>query len=119
MVGVVAPEPKGKGKGKKRAGPTSKLSAKLLNDFGIEYAKSGRAACPGCFLKISKDEIRIKKTVYDTEVGMKFGGQALWHHVECFAQLRTELGWLETAELLPGFNALSKDDQQMVLKHIP
>lgn len=47
----------------------------LIKDFGIEYAKSGRAACAGCHLKISKDEVRIKKMLYDTEVGMKFGGQ--------------------------------------------
>lgn len=95
------------------------MSAQLLNDFGIEYAKSGRASCPGCLLKISKDEVRIKKTVHDTEIGMKFGGQALWHHVECFAQLRTELGWLETGALLPGFANLDKEDQANVKKHLP
>lgn len=108
------PEPKGKGK--KRAAASS---SKALKDFGVEYAKSGRAACPACFLKISKDEIRIKKTVYDTEVGMKFGGQALWHHVECFAQLRSDLGWFESGEALPGFKSLSKDDRAQVKKHIP
>lgn len=123
----MVPEPKAKGsKGKKRgaeAESTSSngngLSAALLNDFGVEYAKSGRAACAACFIKISKDELRIKKTVYDTEVGMKFGGQAIWHHVECFAQLRTELGWLESGEFLPGFKVLTKDDKETVKKHIP
>lgn len=120
--GAVIPEPKkSKGKGKKREADagTSKAMAKLINDFGIENAKSGRAACAGCQLKIAKDEVRIKKIVHDTEIGMKFGGQAIWHHVECFAQLRSELGWFETAEKLPGFNTLSKDDKQMVKKHIP
>lgn len=80
---------------------------------------SGRASCPGCFIKISKDEVRIKKVVHDTEVGMKFGGQALWHHVECFAQLRTELGWFESGDRLPGFKSLNKDDQATVMQHIP
>lgn len=70
-------------------------------------------------MKISKDEVRIKKVVHDTEIGMKFGGQAIWHHVECFAQLRSELGWFETAEKLPGFKSLSKDEQQEARKHIP
>lgn len=117
-------EPKGKGsKGKKRGAESTAsdkgLSAALLNDFGVEYAKSGRATCAACFIKISKDEIRIKKTAYDTEVGMKFGGQAIWHHVECFAQLRTELGWLESAEFLPGLKVLNKDDQEVVKQHIP
>ena len=54
-----------------------------LKDFGVEYAASGRVMCAGCQIKIPKAEVRIKKTVYDTEVGMKFGGHALWHHVDC------------------------------------
>lgn len=70
-------------------------------------------------MKISKDEVRIKKVVHDTEIGMKFGGQAIWHHVECFAQLRSELGWFESAEKLPGFKLLSKEDQQTAKKNIP
>lgn len=122
MGSIVVPAPKGKGKGKKRAGDsasTSGLAAALLKDFGVEYAVSGRASCPGCLIKISKDEVRIKKIVYDTEVGMKFGGQALWHHIECFAQLRSELGWFESGEYLPGFKSLSKDDQVAVKKHVP
>lgn len=122
MGSIVVPEPKGRGKGKKRAGENSSassLSAALLKDFGIEYAKSGRAACAGCEQKIPKDEVRIKKTLYDTEVGMKFGGQAIWHHVECFAQLRSEVGWFETGEFLPGYKSLSKDDQAIVKKHLP
>lgn len=123
--GIVVPEPKSKskGKGKKRSGDDEStgggLSSTLLKDFGVEYAASGRAACPACFLKISKDELRIRKTVYDTEVGMKFGGQAKWHHVECFAQLRSELGWFESGEKLPGYRNLKKDDQAVVKKHLP
>lgn len=52
-----------------------------------------------------------KKTKLSTAVpspGLKFGGQAIWHHVGCFAQLRTELGWFDSAENLPGFKSLSK-----------
>lgn len=91
----------------------------LIKDFGVEYAKSGRSTCAGCHIKISKDEVRIKKVAHDTEVGMKFGGQPIWHHVECFAQLRSELGWFESADKLPGFKALSKDDKESAKKHIP
>lgn len=93
--------------------------AMLIKDFGIEYAKSGRASCAGCHLKISKDEVRIKKVAHDTEIGMKFGGQAVWHHVECFAQLRSSLGWFASANELPGFTSLTQDDQQTAKKHIP
>lgn len=53
----------------------------------MEYAASGRAVCRGCEIKILKDEVRIKKVDYTTEVGMKYGGQALWHHAECFAKV--------------------------------
>lgn len=118
---MVVPQPSKKGKGKKRSAETStsKSMAILINDFGVEYAKSGRASCAGCHQKIAKDEVRIKKVAHDTEVGMKFGGQAIWHHVECFAQLRSELGWFESAEKLPGFKSLSKDDKESAKKHIP
>lgn len=93
--------------------------AMLINDFGIEYAKSGRSTCAGCQIKIPKDDVRIKKVAHDTEIGMKFGGQAVWHHLECFAQLRSILGWFESAEKLPGFKSLSNDDKENAKKHIP
>ncbi|XP_068156658.1 poly [ADP-ribose] polymerase [Drosophila tropicalis] len=101
--------------GKKR----SKAESGALKDFGIEYAKSGRAACRGCEQKITKDQVRIRKTVYDTEVGMKYGGQALWHHVECFAQMRSELGWFDTGENLPGFKSLKAEDKKEVQNALP
>uniref|UniRef100_A0A1A9VJ13 NAD(+) ADP-ribosyltransferase n=1 Tax=Glossina austeni TaxID=7395 RepID=A0A1A9VJ13_GLOAU len=66
----------------KKSKKRSKAENVALKDFSIEYAKSGRAACRGCEQKILKDQVRIRKTVYDTEVGMKYGGQALWHHCE-------------------------------------
>lgn len=118
-IAVVPQSKKRKGKKSSDDAGVSKSMAILINDFGIENAKSGRATCAGCHLKISKDEVRIKKTLHDTEVGMKFGGQAVWHHVECFAQLRSELGWFESAEKLPGFKSLSKDEQQEAKKHVP
>lgn len=98
------------GKGKKR----SKSGDIVLKDFGIEYAKSGRAMCAACEIKISKDELRIKKTVYDTEVGKKFGGQALWHHVECFEKMRNDLGFFSSGDVLPGFKDLQPEDKKKV-----
>ncbi|XP_039968527.1 poly [ADP-ribose] polymerase isoform X2 [Bactrocera neohumeralis] len=102
-------------KGKKRG--TAEVNA--LKDFGIEYAKTSRATCRGCEQKILKDQVRIKKTVYDTEVGMKYGGQPLWHHVECFVQLRSELGWFGSGDCVPGFKGLKRDDQTTILKLLP
>lgn len=117
----VVPEDKGKGKGKgkKRGAESAGTSNQLVNDFGIEYAKSGRAKCAGCHQTIPKDEIRIKKTLYDTEVGMKFGGQAIWHHVDCFAKLRSELGWFASADMLPGYKSLAKEDKESVKVNLP
>ncbi|KXJ68804.1 hypothetical protein RP20_CCG001602 [Aedes albopictus] len=113
--GVVAPAASGKGKGKKRTAEQSMA----LKDFGVEYAASGRAVCRGCEIKILKDEVRIKKVDYTTEVGMKYGGQALWHHAECFAKLRSELGYFEKGESLPGFNNLKKEDKAKVKELLP
>lgn len=50
---------KGKGRGKKRAASNGdegevKMTADAVKDFGIEYAKSGRAMCRGCEDKILK-----------------------------------------------------------------
>lgn len=65
-----------------------------------------------------QDEVRISKTVFDTEVGQKYGGQALWHHVKCFVEARAQLLYLAGGEDLPGFKNLSKDDQKMVKEEI-
>lgn len=103
------------GKGKKR----SQAETAAAKDFGCEYAKSGRAACKGCEQKILKDQVRIHKTVFDTEVGMKYGGQPLWHHITCFAELRSDLGWFAGGDSLPGFKSLSKEDQKAVKDALP
>ncbi|XP_058058337.1 poly [ADP-ribose] polymerase [Anopheles bellator] len=110
---VVAAAPKGKGKKRSAA------EGLALKDFGVEYAASGRAVCRGCEIKIMKDEVRIKKVAYDTEVGMKYGGQPLWHHAECFAKLRAELGYFEKAEAMPGYKSMKKDDQTTLKKLLP
>ncbi|GBP32813.1 Poly polymerase [Eumeta japonica] len=110
--GVVMPiENKSKGKGTKRGNSDNNAA---LKDFAIEYSKSSRATCKVCDIKICKDEVRICKIVYDTEVGQKFGGQPLWHHVNCFAEARSELLYMAGGENLPGYKSLKKEDQKMV-----
>lgn len=111
---------KSKGKSKKRAASDGGGDeAGAAKDFGIEYAKSGRAECRGCQMKILKDEVRVKKVSFDSEVGMKYGGQALWHHLDCFEKLRTELGWFAGGDKLPGYAQLSADDQTKVTTTLP
>ncbi|PZC85287.1 hypothetical protein B5X24_HaOG201783 [Helicoverpa armigera] len=121
-TGIVMPveKPKGKGKSKKRAAddPVSTSTQLALKDFRVEYSKSSRATCKQCEIKICKDEVRICKIVYDTEVGSKYGGQPLWHHVKCFAEKRAEFLFFAGGESLPGFDTLSKEDKAMVKQEI-
>lgn len=112
MTGLLLPETSKGKKGKKRAAESSSNAA--LKDFGIEYSKSSRAECAGCHDKIMKEAIRIKKTAFDTEVGAKFGGQAIWHHLTCFASIRGDYGFYLGGEDLPGFRELSPADQKIV-----
>lgn len=107
---------KGK-KGKKRAAEPD-ASDVALKDFGIEYSVSSRAECVGCQNKIMKEDIRVKRVVYDTEVGMKFGGQPFWHHLNCFASIRGDYGYYLGGEDLPGFRDLSAADKKIVKKAI-
>lgn len=107
-----------KGKGKKRAAPGADAS-KALKDFKIEYAKSNRATCRGCELLIMKGEIRISKKDFESEIGRKYGGQDMWHHVECFNKVRNDLLYFAAGSLLPGYLTLSKDDQKIVDEKLP
>jgi predicted DNA-binding WGR domain protein len=111
------PDKKGKGKKRDAAAIAAKKSA--LKDFKIEYSKSGRATCRGCEQKILKEEVRISKKDFETEVGRKYGGQDMWHHLSCFAKLRNELGYFESADQLPGFKTLNKEDQAQAKKELP
>ncbi|XP_018335477.1 poly [ADP-ribose] polymerase [Agrilus planipennis] len=113
---AVVPLPK---KGKKRDKKEAAAIKAALADFKIEYSKSSRATCRGCEQKIMKGEVRISKKDYETEVGMKYGGQDMWHHLTCFAKLRSELQYFEGADKLPGFKTLNKEDQTVAKKEIP
>lgn len=106
-------------KGKKREASDAASKKSALKDYVLEYAKSGRATCRGCELKILKDEIRISKKDFESDIGKRYGGQDMWHHLNCFAKLRSELGFFECGDKLPGFKGLKPDDQKEVKKQIP
>lgn len=65
-----------------------------------------------------KDVIQVKKIVYDTEIGMRFG--EIVHHLECFAdmKMRQKYGFFIGGEQLPGLNELEPKDQKLVTKAI-
>lgn len=59
---------------------------------------------------------------YSTDLTVEnfsFGGKAMWYHVPCFVRSRSTIGWLESAEALPGFKRLPEPDKEMVKKQIP
>lgn len=117
LGGILLPSTSKGKKGKKRAAEAEESNV-ALKDFGIEYAVSNRAECVGCQNKIMKEDIRVKRVVYDTEVGIKFGGQPLWHHLNCFASIRGDYGYYLGGEDLPGFRSLSAADKIIVKKAI-
>ncbi|XP_069354832.1 poly [ADP-ribose] polymerase [Maniola hyperantus] len=109
--GIVMPADKGK-KGKATKRENSEKAA--LSNYSIEYAKSSRASCKHCDIKICKDEVRVSKLGYDP----KFGDHPMWHHVQCFAEKKNEFLFLAGGEDIPGFKDLSKEDQKMVKETI-
>lgn len=64
-------------------------------------------------------QIRISKKDFETEVGRKYGGQDMWHHLKCFAQIRSDLGYYDSGENLPGFKSLKAQDKQEVKAQLP
>ncbi|KAL1117298.1 hypothetical protein AAG570_004624 [Ranatra chinensis] len=112
-----APVASGGKKTTKRAADKAVKSA--LKDYTVEYAKSSRAMCRGCEVKIAKDDVRISKKDFESEGAKMYGGQERWHHVECFAKLRDSLEFWESGDKLPGFATLKKEDKDVVLKSLP
>lgn len=45
---------------------------------------------------------------------MRFGGQAIWHHLACFTSIRGDYGFYLGGEQLPGFSSLSPADKKEV-----
>lgn len=90
------------------------MSKTRLKDFGVEYAKSGRAACAGCGDKIVKNAVRVIFTSFETDVGKRYGGQNFSHHPECFYEIRERYNFFLCGSNLPGFRELSEKDQDMI-----
>ncbi|KAL1517903.1 hypothetical protein ABEB36_001606 [Hypothenemus hampei] len=118
---AVLPDENGKAKGKKR--PADKAAEKskkqALRDFQIEKAKSSRSTCRGCEQKILKDEVRVSKKEFESETSKQIGGVPQWHHLSCFAELRAQLGFFESASKIPGFENLNKSEKEEALEAIP
>lgn len=99
--------------------PEIEIKTPKLPDFGIEYAREEQNACASCKQNIKKGEIRIMNVVYDVSRITSYDGRAMWYHVICFLGVRSELGWLQSAESFPGFKRLSEEDKETLKNQIP
>lgn len=120
--GAAAPAPAAKGgrkRGKAAAAGNGAAAAAGHKDFKAEYAKSNRSKCRGCEETIVKGEVRLSKKDYESEDARKFGGLDRWHHIDCFAKLRSELQYFDTGANIPGADTLEKDDLEKVKKALP
>jgi len=100
---------KGKGGGKGEM-----VDGTLLQDFRVEYAKSGASTCRTCEEKIPKGEVRIAKKDYDDPKAKMYGPLDRWHMLDCFVKNREELEFFTSGENLAGFNTLGVDDKAKV-----
>lgn len=61
----------------------------------------------------------MSKKDFESENARRYGGQDRWHHVDCFVKLRGELEFYDSGDLLPGYEALKAEDQELVKKSLP
>lgn len=95
-----------------------------LRDFMISYSDVTRDSCIGCRGRFKKKDLRIMRVVHAARSDKNQNdecesGIANWYHVACFVRQRSEIGWLCSGSLLPGFKRLSSEHKEMIEKQIP
>ena len=94
--------------GKKQAKVASSTGTNL-NDFRLEYAKSGASTCGICEEKIKKGEARISKKEFNSERAKMYGPYDAWHHIPCFAEKREEMEYFDAGDAMAGFMLLGPE----------
>jgi len=56
---------------------------------------------------------------YDSDEARRFGGINRWHHLECFVKLRQDLGFLDLASSLTGYDNLREVDRTNLKNVLP
>ncbi|CAF5030062.1 unnamed protein product, partial [Rotaria sp. Silwood1] len=82
--------------------------------FSVQYAKSKRSTCHGCEASIDKDTIRLSRKNYTSGRARHYGPFDEWYHVDCFNQMKKDLGFFGTAESFFGFSDLNNEDQAVL-----
>jgi hypothetical protein len=87
------------------------------NIFSIDHSKRGTAKCLECKKCISKDDLRIGKSVPYKSIHIK-----RYYHVTCafklFQRARLAANVISDINQLDGADALSEEEKQLIEKHI-
>lgn len=68
---------------------------------------------------VLQGEPRVAKVDYESDEGRRYGGVPLWHHLDCFVKLRTDLEFWDEGKMLTGFSGLDKESQEKVKTLLP
>lgn len=90
-----------------------------ISNFSIEYALSNEDCCFVCKQQIPRNELRIKKIDYESDIAQKFGKEILWNHWDCFVIERDLFGFKLTGEMLPGFEHLQPAHMEIIREALP
>lgn len=90
-----------------------------ITNYGIEYSTSNDDYCFVCKEQIFRNELRIKKTVYDSDVAAQFGKEILWNHMHCFVIQRDLFKYELGGDKLPGFMTLQPAHQVIIREALP
>ncbi|CAF5162286.1 unnamed protein product, partial [Rotaria sp. Silwood1] len=72
--------------------------------FSVQYAKSNRSTCHSCDKSIDKDTLHLSRTKYTSKRARSYGPTDEWYHVDCFYQMKKDLGFSGNAESLIVFH---------------
>lgn len=78
----------------------------------LEYTKMDKKSCCHCTKPFQTDELKVMR--FDKKEYRSF-----LYHVNCFANLRIEIGWLCSGDSMSGYDSLLENDQTMIKKQFP
>lgn len=90
-----------------------------ITNFSIEYSTTNDQPCFVCSENIFRNEIRIKKIVFDSDLAVRFGKEIRWNHLHCFIERRDLFGFEVSGCHLPGLETLQAENQMFVKEALP
>lgn len=90
-----------------------------ISNYSIEYSLSNEDHCNVCKENIPRNELRIKKIDYKSDIALKFGKEILWNHWHCFVMERERYGFKLSGSMLPGFESLQPAHMEVIRESLP